>query len=722
MTDSREREGQKQNTKERALDKCGSNTSRISWLNRLSSRFQLTLIVVLLVTFASSQYLLFNKQQASIYQEEIERASFMADGLSNSLQTLMLTGNASYAVDWLDRISRSPELLSAQVIRKDQSEAFLDGKTLDAVNRHLASELFTRPIEASRKVTDIDTNAFAKASAGEQISNLDEANGRLTFLLPIKSGDECMSCHGYDASNIRGVLRITTSVSHAQQRIEQALHDTIFFGLSVAFVIGLLLSLFIRRQILTPLEQITEAAANIANGDLESRVHMYSKTEIGRLGESFNHMTDALKSSTVSREYFETIMSSMGEMLFVTDLEQHIKLANPCVLTTLGYEIDELKGKDLNSLIKGEMELTKEETVRLSQAGKIKSIERQFYHKDGYEIPVLITVTTMQHGDNEAYLIVHAGRDISEQKHAEKELRLAAKVMECDSNAILICDENADIVLVNPAFCEITGYSKEEVIGKNPRILSSGKQTPEFYKNMWNSLHQNGMWEGEIWNRRKTGSIYPERLSITVVRNKSGKITNFVSLFTDITEQKNVEQRLSHLAHHDPLTGLPNRTLFTDRLEHALAHAGRDKHKVGLMFIDIDGFKGINDNHGHDVGDALLCEIANSLSELVRDADTVARVGGDEFVIILENLSQLEDMILVAEKILKRFSAPTMAAGIACDIGCSIGIATGPDDSGNADELVKMADTAMYLAKTSGKQQYRIYSRDCIQIGTVTPS
>lgn len=670
---------------------------------------------MLLITFAASQFLLFNKQKISIYQEEVERASFMANGLSNSLQTLMLSGNASYAVDWLDRISRSPELLTAQVIRKDLSEAFLDGETLNAVNSHLESKLFSRPLHPARKVSDIDPAPFAKAYAGQPQNNLDEEKGTLTFLLPIKSGDECMSCHGYDASNVRGVLRITTSIAHAQQRIERAQRDTIFFGLSVAFIIGLLLSLFIRRQILTPLEKITEAASAIAGGNLESRVDMRSKTEIGRLGESFNRMTDALKSSTVSRGYFETIMSSMGEMLFVTDLQQHIEFANPSVLTTLGYETDELKGKDLNSLIKGEMELTKEETIRLSRAGEIKSIERQFYHKDGHEIPVLMTVTMMQHGDSEAYLIVHAGRDISEQKLAEKELRLAAKVMECDSSAILICDEHANIVLVNPAFCEITGYSKEEVIGKNPRILSSGKQPPEFYKKMWDSLHQNGMWEGEIWNRRKTGGIYPERLSITVVRNKEGEITNFVSLFSDITEQKNVEQRLSHLAHHDSLTGLPNRTLFTDRLEHALAHASRNKHKVGLMFIDIDGFKGINDNHGHDVGDALLCAIADTLSELVRDADTVARVGGDEFVIILENLNRFEDMILVADKILKRFSTPTMAAGIACDVGCSVGIATGPDDSSNADELVKMADTAMYLAKTSGKQQYRIYSRDCVK-------
>ncbi|WP_157819223.1 diguanylate cyclase domain-containing protein [Mariprofundus aestuarium] len=669
---------------------------------------------MLLATFAVSQYLLFTEQQESIYQEEVERASFMADGLSNSLQTLMLSGNASYAIDWLDRISESPELLTVQVLRKDQTEAFLDGQTLNNVNAHLESELFSRPLRSPRKVTDIDATSFAKVVNGQQFNELNEATGELTFLLPINAGDECMSCHGYDASKVRGVLRITTSVAHAQERIEQARSDTIFYGLSVAFVIGLLLSLFIRRQILGPLEHLTEAATDIAEGDLNTRVNLLTRTEIGKLGESFNHMTDALKRSTVSREYFETIMSSMGEMLFVTDTEYKIEFANPAALTTLGHELEELTGTPLESLISGDIELTPEEEKQLAKNGEIKSIEREFLHKSGHKIPVLITVTIMQQGENAACQIVHAGRDITRQKRTERDLRLAAKVMESDSNAILVCDDKANIVLVNPAFCDITGYSREEVIGNNPRILSSGRQTVDFYRKMWSTLHSEGMWAGEIWNKRKNGEVYPEWLSITAVRNDAGEISNFVSIFYDISEQKNIEQRLSHMAHHDQLTGLPNRTLFTDRLEHALAHAIRDKYKVGLMFIDIDGFKAINDNFGHDVGDALLIEIANRLGELVRSADTVARVGGDEFIIILENLIDLEDMVQVADKILKCFSTPTMAAEIACDIGCSIGIAIGPDDSQNADELVKKADTAMYLAKTSGKQQYRIYNRDCI--------
>ena len=171
------------------------------------------------------------------------------------------------------------------------------------------------------------------------------------------------------------------------------------------------------------------------------------------------------------------------------------------------------------------------------------------------------------------------------------------------------------------------------------------------------------------------------------------------------------------MAHHDQLTGLPNRTLFTDRLEHALAHSVRDKHKIGLMFIDLDGFKPINDDYGHDVGDALLCAIAKTLNSLIRDADTVARIGGDEFVIILENITRLEDIIQVADKLLARFSEPFLAAEITCHVGCSIGIAIAPDDSSNADELIKKADTAMYMAKDTGRQRYCIYSRDCVKPG-----
>ncbi len=680
----------------------------------MSTRFQISLILVLLATFAVSQFILFSKEKQLIYDDEVERAAFMADGLSRSLQSLMLSGNASYAVDWLERIAQSPELLTVQVIRKDQHEAFLDGKTIAQVNRHLDSDAFNRPIHPSRIVSDIDDDSFTKAVNGQQFSKLDEANSTLTFLLPINSGEACLNCHAYDSSKVRGVLRITTSVAHAQERIKQAFSDTILYDLSASFIIGLLLYLFIRRQILSPLERVTEATANIAAGNFDGKVEVRSKSEIGKLGESFNHMTDALKNSTVSREYFEAIMHAMGEMLFVTDIEQNILFTNPAVLTTLGYEPQELKGRSINMLIKGGAELTDEEQKMLAEHHEIKSIEREFIHKSGLDIPVLITLSMMQHGDKSTYQIVHAGRDITRQKRAERELRLAATVMESDSNAILICDAQGKIVLVNPAFCEITGYSREEAIGKNPNILSSGRQSKEFYSNMWGKLLNEGMWAGEIWNRRKNSEIFPEWLSITVLRNDDGEISNFVSIFTDISEQKHIEQKLSHLAHHDQLTGLPNRSLFADRLEHALAHATREKHKIGLMFIDIDGFKSINDEYGHDVGDCLLCVIANTFNELVRDADTVARVGGDEFVIILENLARIEDIIQVAEKILVCFNKPTMASGIACNVGCSIGISIAPDDSCDADDLIKKSDTAMYLAKSSGKQQYRIYSRDCL--------
>ncbi|MDQ6992654.1 MAG: diguanylate cyclase [Mariprofundus sp.] len=686
---------------------------KIDWHHKLTIRFQITLFLVLFATFAVSQYHLFSKTKASIYQEEVERAAFMADGLSRSLQTLMLSGEASYATDWLNRITGSPELLTAQVIRKDQTEAFLDGKTMHAVNEQLGSDFFSRPLKPSYKIKDLDANAFSMAIDGKQSSIMDEANAQLTFLLPIKAHEACMSCHAYDPSKVRGVLRITTSTSRAQQRIDEARKDTIISGVSVALVIGLLLFFFIRRQILIPLESLTLATSTIASGDLENRVVMKNSTEIGKLCNAFNHMVDALQSSTVSKEYFETIMSSMGEMLFVTDSQHIIQLTNPATFLTLGYSLQELQGRHLETFIADGIELTSEEEKQLSKHGEVKSIERKFIHKSGEQIPVLLTINTMQDNNGSHGQIIHAGRDITRQKRVEGELRLAAKVMESDSNAIMICDQDANIVLVNPAFCEITGFNQQEVIGKNPRILSSGRQSKEYYSKLWSALIEKGVWSGEIWNRRKNGGIYPERLSITAVRNEQGKITNFVSIFNDITDQKNIEQKLSHLAHHDQLTGLPNRVLFNDRLLHALAHAGRNKTKIGLMFIDIDGFKAINDNFGHDVGDALLCVIGDSLTELVRDADTVARIGGDEFVIIIENLSDLQNMVQVAGKILQRFSKPTMAAETVCDIGCSIGIAVSPDDSKNSEELLKMADTAMYLAKTSGKQQYRIYSKDC---------
>jgi diguanylate cyclase (GGDEF)-like protein/PAS domain S-box-containing protein len=285
-----------------------------------------------------------------------------------------------------------------------------------------------------------------------------------------------------------------------------------------------------------------------------------------------------------------------------------------------------------------------------------------------------------------------------------------SRVFESTLEGIMITDTNSVILAVNPAFSKITGYTADEVIGKTPKILRSGRQDAAFYQEMWQTLKESGHWQGEIWNRRKSGEVYPEWLAIAAIRNEAGEINQYAALFNDITEQKKTEQQLVHLAYHDALTGLPNRLLFDDRLNMALAHAQRSGTMLAVMFLDLDRFKNINDGLGHSIGDKLLRAVAERLSRTVRQEDTVARMGGDEFTVLLPDISHVEDAVEVSEKILDVLKQPLQIDAHELFVTSSIGISIYPDDGDQAEALMKNADTALYRAKEAGRDNYQFYT------------
>lgn len=295
---------------------------------------------------------------------------------------------------------------------------------------------------------------------------------------------------------------------------------------------------------------------------------------------------------------------------------------------------------------------------------------------------------------------------ISELKNTEEDLHLAALVYQSSSEAMMITDADNRIISINPAFTACTGYSLPEVLGKNPRILSSGRQSSEFYQNMWQALNTSGRWQGEIYNRRKNAEIYVEWVIINTVFDAEGAVQRRVALFSDITEKKKAEETIWFQANYDPLTQLPNRRLFADRLQQELLKAKRDRKGLALLFIDLDHFKDINDSLGHEKGDELLAEAARRLLQCVRQSDTVARLGGDEFTIIVTELNDYADMEGIAQNILRALEQPFMLGAGLFYISASIGIAFYPTDTESLDDLIRYADQAMYAAKHKGRKCY----------------
>lgn len=309
-------------------------------------------------------------------------------------------------------------------------------------------------------------------------------------------------------------------------------------------------------------------------------------------------------------------------------------------------------------------------------------------------------------------------RGHAELKSVQDRLQLAQSVFVNSREGISITDAKGTILDVNEAFSRITGYSREEALGRNPRMLQSGRQSPEFYATMWRTLISKGYWSGEVWNRRKNGEVYAEILNIGAVHDATGKTVNYVALFSDITTLKEHQSELEHLAHFDTLTGLPNRLLLSDRLNQCMSQCQRDGRSLTVVSLDLDNIKAINDNYGHTVGDTLLIEVANRMKAALRERDTLARIGGDEFVAVIVDQQQSVDSLPVLERLLQAAAAPIEirleseddnAAMLTLQVSASLGVTFYPQDAVDAGQLLRHADQAMFAAKQAGKNRYHLF-------------
>ncbi|MDD5180887.1 MAG: PAS domain S-box protein, partial [Gallionellaceae bacterium] len=403
--------------------------------------------------------------------------------------------------------------------------------------------------------------------------------------------------------------------------------------------------------------------------------------ERARLQENLEQLvkerTAALRQS---ESWFRAVFNSQQDAVFVTTPEGKIINANSAVEKIFGYTVAELKGRSM-ALLQVDEQHYVNVTQYVQQALVHDSaihFEHQLKRKNGEIFPTEHTFSPLLSETGKLEGLVRVIRDITERREHEGTLRLSATVFNTMDEAVMVTDSDNRIIAVNPAFTAITGYSADEVIGKNPHILSSCLHPPEFYQELRETLTATGSWSGEIRNRRKNGEIYVEWLSIKQVRDENANLTHHVAVFSDISERKAIQERIQYMAHHDALTDLPNRILLSDRLQQAIAQARRDKTHPALMLLDLDRFKPVNDELGHDVGDLLLKEVAQRLQNCMRESDTAARIGGDEFIVLLPTITEEQDAILVAEKILYALGQPFELAGHCLHISVSIGVVIYP--------------------------------------------
>ncbi len=430
---------------------------------------------------------------------------------------------------------------------------------------------------------------------------------------------------------------------------------------------------------------------------------------------SINDITDRKLASLAVQDNerkLNSILDNLTSYIYLKDTEGRYVYVNRMVCELWNKSLDEVVGRTDEDFFDRETVAKIRDTDRrvLVQGESVRLEESNLNLVDGRCTTYWSIKLPLRDQENRIYGLVGISTDITERKEVEEKLQLSARVFSEAHEGILITDAEGLIIDVNPTFSEITGYSREEAIGQKPNMLKSGKQGNDFYSAMWLDLDKQGFWQGELWNRRKDGSLYAELLSISALRDNQGQIRHYIALFSDITQSKHQQQRLELLAHYDSLTHLPNRMLFSDRFNQAIARCKREpSNMLAVCYLDLDGFKQVNDTLGHDAGDTLLVQVAERIKSMLREEDTVSRLGGDEFAMLLGDIRSIDQCQQAMDRIHHAIAQPYLLGNESVVIGASSGVALYPQDNSDPDTLLRHADQAMYQAKLAGRNRHQMF-------------
>lgn len=486
-----------------------------------------------------------------------------------------------------------------------------------------------------------------------------------------------------------------------------------FLLMSLVFVLFYTVYRGVNKKIKNDFSVFIDFFSNLVNNDKKIDTNSLKFYEFEEMALFANAMLDEKRELQDHLNKYKTIVSTSGDFLSLINKNYIYQAVNQTYVNFFGKKSEEIIGHSGKELF-GEDAF--EKTIKPLNDRALKG--ESFVTEQWIDFPEAKRYLQVQYfpyleeGKNEIEFFVVSARDITENKFAQDRLKLWEKVFESTSEAVMLCDVQTNIVAVNHAFCMITGYSKEEVIGQKSLIVNHDLLKMDANGTICKRVTKYGSWSGEVKNRRKNGEVYPSLLSANAIKDEEGNVVNYVAVFSDISSIKESESKLEFLAHHDILTHLPNRVLLNDRISHGLENAKRENSMVAICFIDLDNFKKINDSFGHTYGDDVLQQSARRIKAALRATDTLSRIGGDEFVLVLEHLKDVLEVEEIIKKVQRQFIEPFMSKHQKFFISASIGISLYPQHGMGAEELIKNADTSMYKAKDAGRNTYRFYTQD----------
>lgn len=508
----------------------------------------------------------------------------------------------------------------------------------------------------------------------------------------------------------RGVLMLELNSSRAHASAWHELRFLIGALLLALLCLSALLMFALDRMVTSRANQLVKATRKFAKGDFDAFRSLGGGDELGQLGSAFDQMANRLggvyAQLGTNSALLDELLDNSPSMIVIRDTEGRFLRVNPPYLTFVGMKKQrDITGSAVEEVLPRELaRQARMDDQTVIHSGKHLNSEMVLEIGDTVHT-VLSTRFPLYDDQQNIYAVCTILTDLSDRVEREKELRLSRYIFETTNDGIIITDAKNRIVDANPSFERVTGYSREDVLGQPPSMLNSHKQSAAFYEELWETLERYGVWSGEIWNRKKSGEIFPEWLTIKSIEDDHNNVTGYFGVFTDITEHKKTEDSLRSLAYYDPLTNLANRALCQERLAHDMDLSLRHGESLALVFIDLDFFKDINDSLGHEYGDLLLKEAAQRIEAQVRSSDTVVRWGGDEFILILPGIFQENMALVIANNVREELKKPFFLKDSDHYVGASVGIAMFPHDAEDADTLIKYADAAMYNAKNKGRDQ-----------------